>query len=521
MYTLLITDDEFYTRQGIINMLPLEDLRISKVIEADDGVNALEKINSCAPDIVLTDVRMPRMNGIDMALEIRKKYPNCIIIFMSGYSDKEYLRAAIKLRAIQYVDKPIVMDELIYSLREAVQICDEFNKSTEIISDLNRNELALELTHKHITRQDLDIKIEAANLVAVCSSKCITIVLRVFPEQNTDLDGINLIQQSILNKTDKLFDHFGLTYVRGYKNTQNLIIHLIHDTKHQNQTSSRFISKILMQLSEILTPYPHFISVGVPAKNLYNLYKSYTTAVLNLQDNFFIGANTITFFSDESKPVYIFDNRLVNAFEEYLLRKDFNEAKLIINNLTANFSKHNGTLISNVKNAFFCLILRLLQIASSKHVNVFLKLGTEQYIWEIISYIYTLKELNDFSLDCLNIYIDALDEDNKSSNIVSIMKNYIETNSSSSDLTIDLISTHLHLTPSYLCLIFKQDTGKTINQYITECRIDKAKKYLKDVRIKISDAGLKSGYEDNNYFAKVFRKHTGLSPSEYREGAAL
>lgn len=85
MINLLIVDDEVFTREGIMEILPLEDLNITKVISAFDGLDALEKIKTFKPDILLTDVRMPRMNGLDLAFEVRKTYPDTSIIFMSGY----------------------------------------------------------------------------------------------------------------------------------------------------------------------------------------------------------------------------------------------------------------------------------------------------------------------------------------------------------------------------------------------------------------------------------------------------
>ena len=109
---LLIVDDEKLTREGILKSLPLEKLGIHHTFMADDGVHGLEIALKEKPDLILTDVRMPRMSGVEMAEEILKSLPNAIILFMSAYSDKEYLKAAIKLKAVSYVDKPLDMNEL-------------------------------------------------------------------------------------------------------------------------------------------------------------------------------------------------------------------------------------------------------------------------------------------------------------------------------------------------------------------------------------------------------------------------
>ena len=117
---LLIADDEKLTREGIRDSLDLEALGISGVFLADDGVHGLETALEELPDIVLTDIRMPRMNGVQMAEQILAANPGTVIIFMSAYSDKEYLKAAIKLKAVSYVEKPLDMKELKLALGEAV-----------------------------------------------------------------------------------------------------------------------------------------------------------------------------------------------------------------------------------------------------------------------------------------------------------------------------------------------------------------------------------------------------------------
>ena len=120
---LLIADDEKLTREGIRGNLDLQSLGITQVFLADDGIHGLETGLREHADIVLTDVRMPRMNGVQMAEKLLAAQPDTVIIFMSAYSDKEYLKAAIKLKAVSYVEKPLDMEELASAVREAVENC--------------------------------------------------------------------------------------------------------------------------------------------------------------------------------------------------------------------------------------------------------------------------------------------------------------------------------------------------------------------------------------------------------------
>ena len=136
MVKLLIADDESFTRQGILETMPWEALNISEIWEAYDGQNALEILKEFEPDILLTDVRMPRLNGIELSFKIKELYPNCSIIFMSGFSDKEYLKSAIHLKAISYVEKPIDLEELENSIKSAVT---ETKKSKMLYKNIKNN----------------------------------------------------------------------------------------------------------------------------------------------------------------------------------------------------------------------------------------------------------------------------------------------------------------------------------------------------------------------------------------------
>ena len=119
---LLIVDDEELTRTGVISSLDWSSLGIDEVIQDDDGVHGLETARLYKPEIILCDVRMPRMDGITMLERLEKLLPDSVAIFMSGYSDKEYLKAAIKLKAVNYIEKPFSLSEIEDAIRDAREL---------------------------------------------------------------------------------------------------------------------------------------------------------------------------------------------------------------------------------------------------------------------------------------------------------------------------------------------------------------------------------------------------------------
>ena len=121
---LLIVDDEELTRSGLISSINWRFLGIEEVLQADDGLNGLALARKEKPDIVLCDIRMPRMDGIHMVEKIQEFLPDTPAIFMSGYSDKEYLKAAIKLKAVNYVEKPLNPKEIEEAVQAAIEECN-------------------------------------------------------------------------------------------------------------------------------------------------------------------------------------------------------------------------------------------------------------------------------------------------------------------------------------------------------------------------------------------------------------
>ena len=116
---LLIVDDEELTRTGVISSIDWQSIGIREVLQADDGINGIEVARVHRPDIVLCDVRMPRLDGIAMLEQLEEILPDIVPVFMSGYSDKEYLKAAIKLKAVNYIEKPL---NPVAIIREAITI---------------------------------------------------------------------------------------------------------------------------------------------------------------------------------------------------------------------------------------------------------------------------------------------------------------------------------------------------------------------------------------------------------------
>jgi two-component system, response regulator YesN len=137
MLKLFVVDDEKLTREGIKESFDWEKIGVEIVGDAEDGIQALSRIEELNPDIIICDVRMPKMDGIELTRVIRSKYPQMQIIFLSGYSDKEYLKSAIKINAVDYIEKPVDDEELKEAVLRAAAKCRELKKPDSDINDFS------------------------------------------------------------------------------------------------------------------------------------------------------------------------------------------------------------------------------------------------------------------------------------------------------------------------------------------------------------------------------------------------
>jgi two-component system response regulator YesN len=506
MINLLIVDDEIFTREGLIEMLPLEQLGITNTMQAFDGIDALNIVNDFEPNILLTDVRMPRMNGIELAFEIRKLYPECSIIFMSGYSDKEYLKSAISLKAITYVEKPIELDELEAAIKTAILENSKFKALKENIE----NNIALEMINENnssTVENIIDSLISNELKKDIHNSSFVTVLVKTQVQINS----------STIKNIKNVCSLYNFSNFISSKDENELIIQLFFakDNIYKGLTSDIFNS-LFISIGECLgRDANYYICIGEIVSNLNNIPNSYKSACKILNISFFYDYNSIILPLKTVTGSYTLNEDIYSEFDRFLNSEDNQELILIIKNLTSEIRKFSDTPISYIKDIYYRLFLKIFDFAVKRNLDIDKYINSNSVFEEILkcSNIFILE---NFLINKINEFFVILkDKTSKSNPALSVLE-YIHSNYSDSNLCLEQISKNTFLTPAYICVIFKDYTSTTVNKYINEYRIEKAKLFLMDSNISMSDIATKVGYSDGNYFSKSFRKATSYTPSEYR-----
>jgi len=527
---LLIVDDETPTREGLKKHIPWELLGISIVKEARDGYEALEIIANWQPDFMLTDVRMPGMDGIELASRVRKLHPSCYILFLSGYSDKEYLKSAIDLNAVSYIEKPINLSEVTQSVQKAISLFEDEKERVEREKFLNdsleenlpyrKEKLAHALLNPKSDPKLIKRELNACSITTEPGLVYQTIIIRTDALEIWNNPDISFIKSEIKNiLTEVMLVRWVLC---SDKDDRHIISILAFDSSLSNNLEISLNSAMDILHSTFHESLQLFISVGQKVNSVIDIPASYRTAVISLQKLFFRGYGKVVFIKSASiGNEFVLDEEWENDFNYLLEQMNTLDAIQMIRRLCAEIKPKEDTLVSYIKNIFFRILLSINSLYERRNISENSEKPQENYLWDIISGFETLDEIQDY----ISGYINSFDEkikalQNSKRTIVEITR-FIEKNYSNEALTTQSIAENVYLTPTYLCALFKKETGRTIREYITTVRMEKSKQLLLDRKIKLHEIAKMTGYSDSNYYAKVFKRSFGLNPSEYRENFLL
>lgn len=491
-YSVAIVDDERVTRESLLQYLDWKSLNLQVLFTATDGIDALNKLSAMPVDILLTDVRMPHMNGIELALNIRAKTPSCKIIFLSGYTDKEYLKSAISLKVEQYIEKPLDIEELTKVLQEIVHQLDCKNlpnsssgfqlSSLAKASRLIKQEIAAELlcpqkggysfVHSRFYPLYFDWTQEGTFQVVCLHTHSHTILVE------TLYQVIEELQQKGIT-----IDHMSSSFLEGN-------VALI--------TSSFDISVLDLLKNDLERQLGEQLSIGVSPvhTSIHQLPEAWKQAKEACELWFYRKKGSIFTYGDLTECI----STPEPSCNFKTLTMDFHSIQTAFQQL----EKEKPTNIHTLKKYLYSLYMRMMELTVNYKYLSFEMFGEK-----------TLEEIQELILYGMHVF-GTLGNDSYDPKVKEVL-HYILWNYSDMGLSIKMLADHAGISQNYLCAIFKQNTGTTINNFIMEVRIEKAKKLLSTTDLRLYEIAQKVGMADPNYFSSMFKSRCEITPSQYRE----
>ena len=530
MYQVIIADDEEAVRHGLKTHFNWSQYDLQVAADFSDGEQAWEYIKVHPVDLVVTDVRMPNMDGIALARHIRETFPRIQIIFISGYNDTEYLRKAFKMDAVDYILKSIDLDEFAQTIahvtrrmnretqreRTIEDLEEKLNKSIPLLQQRGLMLLVCdEVKYDEITRErlrflNIPLYDEACYCVLVVQ---IRDVWRIFMNMNErqrqffSLDFINQAKQVLKTYGSEIvFENHLAEYVfilnADVNEYENVLLSISQEI--QEIVNERLSAQCSIGISERFT-------------GLSKIHPAYESAVNAIVSRYYLSENpSISVDKFRGLSMRAAKERAEKIVSDALLSGQIESVKHAMEEVFTDMK--SMTTLQEQDNFLLYLLFLPTHIISNLPTG---EMGPYDDQVKLLERYLCCADIRERKLYLLEIYEEVAAmlnsrSESQSNYIIGKTKQLIE-NSYMDQISIASLAEQVFLTPTYLCVLFKQATGQTINERITQVRIQHAKTLLADSSIKLYDVCYQVGYLSPSYFSKIFKRFTGMTPSEYRD----
>ncbi|MFS0723114.1 response regulator [Paenibacillus sp. 1P07SE] len=539
MYKLIIVDDEYSTRNGLKLCINWFEYGIEVAGEAENGNKGVELANRILPDIVLTDVKMPSMDGIEMVNRLKDDHPETKFVFISGYDDIGYLKSAMKMDAVDYILKPVNLEELKAVIEKIMAMTKREESRKDMLQQMNarlnqsipllREKFFIQLIRdRQADRMSMEKRIDFLDLMLPYEAPYCALIIRInnprtvfaaMTEQNTQLISfaIQNICQEIVDAriSGRVFEHqrgeYVLLVALPEMEGEDMIFPLVSELM---DSLNSFLSRMAEAIS--LT-----IGVGGTVEHMGVLADSYKMAAEAIERKLFLGRNQVITFdvmAAQKDVDYRLINERITVFASVLKTGDVAQVTLQLDKLFEELRTSPGIGFVDCQRICLQLLLVTSQFLSEFGMRAGDLGERESEAW---SQLMKLETIDDMSLHIKKYLmavckrIESRQEKPVPEVITAIMRIIHERYPD--NLTIADIASQVYLAKTYICLLFKQETGETINEYITRVRMEKAKERLTGSDQKLAEICASIGYAEPSYFTKQFRKYTGMNPSDYRD----
>ncbi|WP_371379848.1 response regulator [Sporomusa aerivorans] len=530
MYRLLIADDELLERQALRFIIEKNCPDIQIVAETGDGKSAVSISAEEKPDIVLMDIRMPELNGLEAARAIRSMLPNTAIVMLTAFDEFSYAKEALSIGAVEYLLKPLRPKDLLQTLQSVAENVGrrkrkeqeeaELRKNIEHAMPFIKNSFIQDLIAGKIT--DLANFRERAGFFGIKTGAGVILVANIDNFKQITRSVSELERQVVKQRVyqhiceivgrDTLVVPFGgdeIIILMGYEGAASM-----EQIEQEVRETAQKIRDGIIQLGISIT-----IGIGRYYDDPLQMHKSYIEASSAQQQKIYIGDNQIIHI-DELPHLSAVAFRYPFNYERNLLDKvrcgERQQAKEVLRQLLHEIFTAKAS-VEMVKACVLELLIVLSRAAVEGGANL------EQLTLLNFNCINRLndcidrEEVRHWIFDALDQFMDNMLENRSSMNVRLINKAcaYITENFHKS-ISLEEVAQTVHLSPYYFSRIFKAEKGFNFVDFLTKVRIDKAKIMLQNPELTVVRVAAEAGYQDASYFCRVFRQEVGVTPNQYR-----
>lgn len=534
MVKVFLVEDEIVMREGIKNNINWEQEGLEFVGDASDGELAYPLIQKTRPDILLTDIKMPFMDGLELSRLVKAEMPDMKIIFLSGYDEFEYAKEAIKIGITDYLVKPIAGAKLLEAVKKVAAVVREEQQQKRFLQTFEKESLE----NRQLARQKIFRGLASGK-------KSVSEILKEGKEIGLDLAAkkYNIV----------LFQIFADGKVEGYSEKQNMATLAIEEMTDKmpdimmaelglegwafvvketgEEPLGQVLNVFLERLQKVIRSYvgvEYFGSAGKPVERLSELNQCFEEANRAFSYRYLKKRNQIIFSEEEVREESVdkelklcslnlekMDRRNIERFLKTGLK---GEETHFVDEYFASLGEPNVQSLlfrQYVTMDMYFVAVAMLEQLGYESGELVERCGDFQKMSGVFS---TVEGTKNY---LKNIFGAALDlreavARKKYRSLLKDARNYIEQNFDNEDISLNSVAANVNLSPNHFSTIFSQEMGKTFIEYLTEVRMGKAKELLRTTSMKTAEIAFSVGYKDPHYFSYLFKKTQECTPREFR-----
>lgn len=531
MYKVLLVDDEILTREAISENIPWEELGFEFLGSCENGREAMEKMKETCPDLLLTDICMPYVDGIELARYVHENHPDTKTVIVSGYDEFEYAKQAVRYQVMEYILKPITPTELMEVLNRAREALDEESARNKTMKKLkgayvsNRPLLQGRFLNRLLRGSEraegLEAKMEELGISLQGDFYNTAIVegddLSPFLSQYSGVrDELALF--SIYNITQELIEREELGVVFQDMDGQTVIIFCGADQEELSRRMETILEEIQQTIKGLLL-IETTVGIGQTVTDVRRLYQSFEESRKIMEMKFLLGGGQILKAELHGEPrgglsidVPKWAGQVTAAIKTGNEEEIEQRVREFAQEIRDSYINRNRSIIY-VQN----LLLSVVNAASLTEENEEPIVQEEK---EFLNRIYSYDHLKDMATDVITICVhiarllgEQRDSYGKKQALMAL--EYIENHYMNSDVNLNSVCSYLAMSTSYFSTLFKTHTGETFIEALTKKRMEKARELLENTSKKAYEVAGEVGFADPHYFSIAFKKATGKTPTEY------
>ncbi|HEY2493665.1 MAG TPA: response regulator transcription factor [Paenibacillus sp.] len=503
MYKVFIVDDEPFIIEGLYDIVDWAQLGLEIVGQAENGLDALNALKVVPADILITDISMPMMNGLDLIRSVRSFQPELKVIVLSGYNEFSYLKEGLTLGIENYLLKPINLEEFKATLNmivEKLNISKEKHTFNEHSIMILRDNVMYRWMRNLINPQEFQ---ERADILGIVVNKPFVSVSLLRPEHS-----YNEVFESISNQ---LKSNARVIPFRDMDGDIVLLYNFDDPEQGENEVQDTN-DKLLNGLSAY---QPLYLSIGSVEDVQAGASQSYINAKKAQEYVMIFPEEKILRYDDLKDREANADRSLLMNWNDYvklIMAKNKEELLARIEEDFGSLQQIEGISPGLLQDVAMEWMIRFkMQLEEIQHAE-----ASDLYNnhFDKIRMTSSIEELVDIMKEVASITVDSLARDVKSP-VVQQVLNYID-ESYNADLSLKTLGDLYNIHPVYLGHLFNKEVNESFTEYINRYRIEKAKEMLRLTQMKVHEIARSVGYWETGYFYKQFKRYVGISPKEYK-----